>query len=219
MASCAIVAAADFNELHFRQLDGQGAFDSVIAVDGGYAHLQAICREADMVVGDFDSLGYVPSHPRVQLHNPRKDASDLELALDTALEQGFDIIYVYGCLSGRLDHTVAALHQLARASERGAAVTGVGDAFAVRALAGPDSFVIPGSSGGAGCGAMGTVSVFAACDEAKGVSESGLEYPLENAVLSNRISLGLSNELRGVEASVSVEKGTIYVFFPLCPCA
>ncbi|MEG1839878.1 MAG: thiamine diphosphokinase, partial [Raoultibacter sp.] len=45
--------------------------------------------------------------------------------------------------------------------------------------------------------------------------EQGLAYPLDDATLSNRSSLGLSNELVGKAASVSVQKGTISVFYPL----
>jgi len=47
------------------------------------------------------------------------------------------------------------------------------------------------------------------------VIERGLEYPLDDATLTNRTSLGLSNELTGEEAAVAVEEGTLYVFFPL----
>ena len=247
MESCAIVAAAHFNANHFQVLDGHGAFDCVIAVDGGYRHLLDIGREADMVLGDFDSLGYVPQHHRLNRYDSHKDASDLELAIDAALEKGVRTLVVYGCLSGRLDHTLAALQQLARASEAGAKVTGVGEGFAVRVLAGPDSFEIPFSdlcpSGAdcidaaarldalsAGCEengrsvnsfllesktGCGTVSVLAASDEVRGVTETGMEYPLQNALLSNRTSLGLSNELVGQCAQVSVEEGTLYVFYPL----
>ena len=247
MESCAIVAAAHFNTDHFRTLDERGAFDCVIAVDGGYRHLLGIGREADMVLGDFDSLGYVPQHHRLNRYDSHKDASDLELAIDAALEKGVRALTVYGCLSGRLDHTLAALQQLARASEAGAEVTGVGEGFAVRVLTGPASFEIPPSGlrlldaehadeaarldglpvdheekvcskSPFFCESktgFGTVSVLAASDEVRGVTETGMEYALQNAVLSSRTSLGLSNELVGRRACVSVEEGTLYVFYPL----
>jgi len=59
------------------------------------------------------------------------------------------------------------------------------------------------------------VSVFSAVDESYGVSERGMEYPLDNATLTNRTTLGLSNELIGKPAAVSVEAGTLFVFHPL----
>ena len=39
-----------------------------------------------------------------------------------------------------------------------------------------------------------------------------MEYPLEGATLTNRTTLGLSNELIGQPASVSVEQGTLFIF-------
>ena len=56
---------------------------------------------------------------------------------------------------------------------------------------------------------------FSANDTARGVIERGLEYSLDDEPLSNRTSLGLSNELTGKPAAVSVEEGTLYVFYPL----
>ena len=90
MATCALVAAGDFNSEHFTKSDAIGAFDEVYAVDGGYAFLDAIGREPDVVVGDFDSLGYVPQSQRLHRFPMHKDKSDLELAFDQLKLDGFD---------------------------------------------------------------------------------------------------------------------------------
>ena len=66
-------------------MDAAGAFDFVIAVDAGFASLEAIGREADMAIGDFDSLGYVPRCRRVSRHPVKKDKSDMELAMEKAV--------------------------------------------------------------------------------------------------------------------------------------
>ena len=55
MRTCALVAAVDFNEEHFRACDARGMFGTVIAVDAGLKHLDDIGREPDIVLGDFDS--------------------------------------------------------------------------------------------------------------------------------------------------------------------
>ena len=81
MTICALVGASEFNAEHFQMMDAEEAFDYVIAVDGGFAHLEAIGRMPDMAMGDFDSLGYVPSIPQVSRFSSNKDASDMELAL------------------------------------------------------------------------------------------------------------------------------------------
>lgn len=206
MATCALVGAAEFNAEHF----ASQRFDFVIAVDAGYAHLEKIGVAADLVVGDFDSLGYVPAHPNIETHPSHKDASDIELAMDRAAEEGFDSLVVYGCMSGRLDHTYGMLQLLARFARRGLRVFAIGDTFAVCALE------------GSRCGTLrfdavesGTLSAFALTDAARGVDEAGLEYPLHKATLSNDEPLGVSNEFIGEPVTVSVEEGTLLVFFPL----
>lgn len=210
--TCALVGAVDFNAEDFQARQAAGEFDFVIAVDAGFAHLEAIGAVPDMAVGDFDSLGYVPKCRRVSRHPVKKDKSDMELAIEKALSWGHDELVVYGALGGRLDHTLANLQLFARFSERDAYVTAVADTYAVRLLTGPDVFELPPL-------AEGTVSVFSANDTARGVIERGMAYSLDDEPLSNRTSRGLSNELTGEEATVAVEEGTLYVFYPLAHVA
>ena len=205
MKTCALVAAADFNAEDFSKRWGAGEFDCIVAVDGGFAYLQAIGCIPDIVLGDFDSLGYTPEGGNVISHPTHKDKSDLELAFDFVHERGFENAAVYGAVGGRLDHTVANLQMCARFAEQGMNVSLVGLDNVVSILVGPGMLQIPAAS-------SGTVSVFSARDESYGVTESGMEYPLENAILSNRTTLGLSNELVGRPATVSVEQGTLFVF-------
>lgn len=208
MATCALVAASDFNAEDFKARYDAGMFEFVIAVDAGFAHLEALGVAPDMAVGDFDSLGYVPKCRRVSRHPVKKDKSDMELALEKAVSWDYDDLVVYGALGGRLDHTLANLQLFATYSERGFYVTGVHDAYAVRLLTGPDVLELPPLE-------SGTVSVLAANDRAEGVIEHGMEYSLDDEPLSNRTSRGISNELLGKPATVAVEKGTLYVFYPL----
>ena len=202
MTTCALVGAVEFNAADFQARQAAGEFDFVIAVDAGFAHLEAIGVAPDMAVGDFDSLGYVPKARRVSRHPVKKDKSDMELAMEKAVAWDHDELVIYGALGARLDHTLANLQLFARFSERDVYVTAIGDTYAVRLLTG-----LPVT--------QGTVSVFSANDTARGVIERGMAYSLDDEPLSNRTSRGLSNELTGEEATVAVEQGTLYVFYPL----
>ena len=205
---CALVAASDFNAEHFAACHADGVFDYVIAVDAGFAHLEAVGCAPDLALGDFDSLGYVPKCKKVARHPAHKDKSDLELALDRAMGRRFTDLVVYGALGGRLDHTVANLQLLARYAEAGANVTAIGSDYAARYVVGPDVYDLPVLD-------AGTVSVFAMTPEARGVIERGMEYSIDDETLGNRTTRGLSNELIGQEAAVAVEEGTLLVFHPL----
>lgn len=213
----ALVGASDFNAAHF----ARQRFDCVVAVDGGFAHLRALGREPDAVVGDFDSLGYVPAAPDVRRFPPEKDESDMELACRVAVEAGADTLVLYGCLGRRLDHTLANLHVMLHLARGGVRVLAVGDAYAVAVLHGE-----PGKPGRIAFASIplhqleqgeyrNFVSVFAFGGLAAGVSERGLKYGLEGAALSDDVSLGLSNEFVGKPASIQVEEGGLVVTFPL----
>ena len=172
------------------------------------AHLESIGVVPDMAVGDFDSLGYVPKCRRVSRHPVKKDKTDMELAMEKALYWKQDDLYVYGGLSGRLDHTLANLQLFAKFSERGAYVTGIGEDFAVRALTGPDVYDLPALD-------EGIVSVIALNDRVEGVIETGLLYSMDDEPLTSRVSRGISNEFIGKPATIGVERGTVLVFHPL----
>ena len=201
---CHIVGGGDFFGI---RPTGEGDF--IIAADKGLLYLQNLGITPNLVIGDFDSLGYIPRAKRVSRHPVNKDASDMELALQRAANYRHTDIYVYGGIGGRLDHTLANLQLFAAYSERGFYVTGIAEGFAIRCVTGPDVFTLPDNV------EKGTVSVFAANDRAEGVIERGLEYSLDDEPLTNRTSLGLSNELIGQEATIAVESGTLYVFYPL----
>lgn len=208
MKACALVGASDFNAEQFQAMDAAGAFDYVMAVDGGFAHLETIDRKPDMAIGDFDSLGYVPRGLRVVRRSPHKDESDMELALIRAKAQRFGTVYVFGGLGRRLDHTLANLQLFAKFAEKGISVSAIGDDSLVTFLAGPDLLELPARE-------SGTLSIFAMNDECEGVFERGLEWELDDHTLTNRTSLGLSNEFKGEAVMVGVEEGTIAVFLPL----
>ena len=58
-------------------------------------------------------------------------------------------------------------------------------------------------------------SVLSHSDVCKGVTEVGLEWELGGATCTNRALWGISNELIGGPASISLEEGSLWVIFPL----
>ena len=212
MTTIALVAACDFNADEFMRMYEQDAFDKVYAVDAGFASLEQVGVAPDVALGDFDSLGYKPRAARVIKFPAHKDKSDLELGFERAVTDKARAVYVFGALGGRLDHTLANMQLFAAFAEQDLEVTAIGLDCAVRVLVGPDAFDLPRYN-------KGVVSVFSATDESLGVIERGMEYPLDDETLTNRTSLGLSNELIGEEAAVGVAEGTLYVIYPLADAA
>lgn len=200
MGKCIIFCAADFQEL----LAPIGPEDHVIAADGGLKHTETLGIFPDEILGDFDSLGYIPQDSRV--FPVEKDDTDAMLAVRRGLQLGYREFILYGSLDGpRLDHTIANFQTLQFLCDRGA--------FGY--LAGNDYLVTVVKNGAlrfpAGC--EGTVSVFCLGADASGVTLEGLYYPLKNGTLTAGFPLGVSNHFTGSEAMISVESGGLLVLW------
>ncbi len=77
-------------------------YDKLICADKGYSYAQKLGLTPDYIVGDFDSLDFVPSG--AELFPCDKDFSDTELATIKAISLGATEIDYYFCLGGRIDH-------------------------------------------------------------------------------------------------------------------
>ncbi len=198
---CYIVGSGLFDGKMFRPRPN----DYIIAADGGYAYLDRMSIIPDAVVGDFDSLGYVPKHPNIIKHPIEKDDTDTMLAIKYAMNIGFNNFYIFGCLGGRVDHSIATIQTLCYISNHG----GHGYIF------GGNSVITALTSGEMSFdeGRYGTVSVFCQGPRAEGVTIKGLKYPLDNANLTYDTPLGVSNEFIGTSATISIKKGTIIIVF------
>ena len=198
--TCHIVGAADFAADRFRPAEG----DLVVACDAGAALLEKIGFKPDLIVGDFDSLGYVPRGDNVTVHPVRKDDPDSVLAIDEGLRRGYGRFILHGCTGGeRFDHTVGSLQALAYAAGHGA--------FAMLFDRAYTAAVIRGGLLRFGKGAEGEISVFAYGGEARGVTETGLDYAADRVTLSPYRPVGLSKSFTGAESSISVSDGALLV--------
>ncbi len=177
-----------------------------IAADGGFAHTQRLGVQPDVILGDFDSLGYVPR--KAQVFPVEKDDTDAMLAARYGLERGCSRFLFYGALDGpRLDHTVANFQTLQFLADRGARGTLVGKTTAVTLIRN-ETLHFPAA-------AEGIVSVFCLGAEARGVTIRGLQYELSDGTLTPGFPLGVSNHLAGKPASVTVAQGSLLVMYPV----
>lgn len=200
MGTCVIFCAAEFDALA-RPLEKN---DLVIAADGGLRHTQALGLRPDVVLGDFDSLGYAPEGANV--FPVEKDDTDAMLAVRRGLHLGYREFILYGSLDGpRLDHTMANFQTLQFLCDQGAWGYLVGLRQTVTVVKN-GTLRFP-----AGC--RGTVSVFCLGCDAEGVTLRGLHYPLERGTLTAGFPLGVSNRFTGTEAEISVEVGSLLVLW------
>ena len=205
--------------------------DYCIAADSGADHASIMGRVPDLVIGDMDSVSpfalawAARGGAVVERYPAAKDASDLELALDAALERltetagtvessadssdahGVGEIYVVSIDGVRADHVLANILLLAHPKYAEAVVHGVVGSGRFMVVHGGTKRSIGGDSGT-------LVSLLPVHGEVTGVVTSGLAYPLHGESLTPGSSRGVSNTMDGTQAVVSVESGTLVVVQP-----
>lgn len=184
------------------------ADDFIIAADGGTRHALALGLLPSIVIGDLDSLTsddrqrLEGSGVKFRLYPPDKNETDLELALRFALEAGYRSILILAALGGRLDQSLGNLALLTDPSLAEVDVRlddGIEEVFFVRKQA--DIQGRPGD----------TVSLLPWGSPAGGVTTEGLRWPLRGETLYPDKTRGVSNEMLGETASVTIQSGLLLV--------
>lgn len=199
---CYIFAAGDFEGSITKSCG-----DLIIAADAGYHHLKRLSLSADILLGDFDTIGDIPDHPDIRRFPKEKDYTDTELAIIEGIENGYKSFTVCGALGGkRLEHTMANISLAASYAQKGYDITLTDGNYIVKA--------IHNSSVSFDECEKGFISVFTISGKAQGVCEKGFKYELENATLdSSNPTLCVSNEFIGKKSEISVSDGTLIIMW------
>jgi thiamine pyrophosphokinase len=202
-----------------RVLDRLPTRATVFAADSGLDHASALGLHADVLIGDLDSVSAEAVEQAalagtvVHRHDPDKDATDSELAIDAAIAAGHTRLVVVSGGGGRLDHLFGSLMLLARPFARPLDRAGAGRVEAwigsahIDVLHGPGSVVVGGTPGD-------VVSLVPLGGAARGITTSGLRWPLVDEDLDWRATRGISNELVAATATVSLTDGVLAVIAP-----
>ncbi len=201
MKTCHIFGAANGFPKNFKKETG----DLVIAADAGLKATDKLNIKPDIILGDFDSLGFKPAGEKVEIHPVKKDDTDTLLAVKKGFEEGCDNFVLYGCSGGNIDHFFANLQTLCYITSRGGKAVLCGDGFCATAVTNKKLCLKAQTEG--------KISVFSVTTLCKEVDIKGLLYEAENATLSFDFPLGVSNEFVGKRAEISVKEGTLLIIF------
>lgn len=180
----------------------------LICADGGARYFYKAKIKPDVMLGDFDSIepdlkkNYESAGIKIVKFPSHKDYTDMELALDYAIEKGATNIYIMGATGSRLDHTLSniqLLHKLKDAGVKGVIINQNNFAFLISdhiELQRKDGFIL---------------SLIPATAKVEGITTKGLAYPLQDATMSMGTGLGISNEFISEKAEVTIKKGRLYV--------
>ena len=183
----------------------------VVAADRGLEHARALGLEVSVAVGDFDSASpeavadAEKDGVRIERHPAEKNATDLELALDAALELRPEHIIVLAGDGGRLDHQLGMLLLLGSSRYAGVQLDAHIGAARVHVVRGERT--LEGEFGE-------LVSLLALHGPAEGVETKGLAYSLAGETLEPGSSRGVSNIFAARTARIRVEHGVLLAVRP-----
>ncbi|MBQ4384186.1 MAG: thiamine diphosphokinase [Firmicutes bacterium] len=222
---CLIVGGAKLDEEWARQYVAEIPQAMTIAADSGIDFFYNNGRKCpDLFIGDYDSADpgmvdyYADKEQTLKMTLPtHKDWTDSEKSLMTAIEANCDPIHLIGMTGGRLDHTLGNIQMLRRAA----------DAHVHAYLADPYSRTLMVAANDAdpetGVRPVRRItlnrekaygkyfSLIAAGGPVTGLTVTGAQYNVADAVLAGDSSLGVSNEFAEDEVHISFDSGYLLI--------
>ena len=179
--------------------------DLLLCADGGYAAAKAYELQPDLVIGDFDSSSDgVPTDCACRVLPVHKDDTDLVVCIREGRDRGYREFLIAGALGGRMDHTIAALQCLKDCALRGEQAWLVDGQNRITVLT-------PGTYDLSAYRMEGrSLSLLAATPAVRGVTLTGTLWELQDAVLTDRYPLGISNQYVG-DARLTFTEGMLYL--------
>lgn len=182
--------------------------DTILCADGGTRHASALDLKPALVIGDLDSAesGRLQTlHAdgvAIELYPRDKNETDLELAINKAVELAPREIVILAALGGRLDQTLAniALLSNVRLSTFDIRLDdGVEEILFCR-----DQAEVKGRSGD-------IISLIPWGGAVTGIQTENLKWQLSSETLHPEKTRGISNEMTGDTAAVKIQSGLLLI--------
>lgn len=159
-------------------------------------------------IGDFDSVSksemdWMSSTYNAFLRSPaEKDETDLELALNWAIAQKPTKVVVFGATGGRLDHALSNLQLLIKGFPYQVEIKLIDIQNSVQLLE-AGQYSLTKDSG------YKYVSFLPFSSEVKGITITGVKYPLKNEDIKWGTTLCISNEIIAESGTFSFKQGIV----------
>lgn len=182
--------------------------DTIICADGGTRYALALDVRPNLIIGDMDSAErdqlnmLKEADVPIELFSHDKNETDLELAINHAIGLNPNQIIIIGALGGRLDQTLGNIALLSDTRHLSLDIRlddGVEQVFICR-----DQVQVHGSRGD-------LVSLIPWQGAVTNVRTESLKWPLKNETLYPEKTRGISNEMLGAAASISIGSGRLLI--------
>lgn len=177
-------------------------YDFTVVCDGAYEKAKSQLEKISVVVGDFDSLGYVPTDVKTKKLVPEKDFTDGEVGLRLLAENGCTEIDIVWAMGLRTDHMLGNLALLKIADDLGVKAKITSSVEDIYLTSGEFSL----------SGVLGkTISLLPFGESAHIIDGEGFKYKVNDLTLTKGSTLGISNVATDSSVKVKVDSGSLYV--------
>ena len=185
-----------------------------MAADKGLYYANQAGLPVHYILGDFDSLPdgileqYKGKDTVIRTFPPEKDYTDTHLALLWAIELKAEKVTIIGGMGSRFDHSFANIGLLSMLLEQGVKgeiIDPVNRIFMMDKIHSGQVKLLKNRE------KKEYISLIPYTEKVTGITSQGFKYPLEQAVLTLGISLGISNELVKEEGTIEMEDGILIV--------
>lgn len=211
MKQALIVAGGRIETEFCREYMDRHVFDLMAAADSGMQFFFDINTKPDLIAGDFDSvneetLRFFEGQGGIRWVrlNPVKDDTDTEALLQLLIKEGYNKIHVLGATGSRADHMLGNIGLLGLGLLYGVGICLADSHNRIRMI--NDTLFISKD------GQFGNyISLLPVTREVRGVTLSGMKYPLKDYTMERYHTLGISNEIVEEEACIRLKEGALLV--------
>jgi len=181
----------------------------VICADGGLEKAETLKLVPNIIIGDLDSVSplvlkkYTDMNIEVVKYPVEKNYTDMELAVEYALEKGYKDIVLIGASGSRLDHTIANIMLIESYYKQGIKIKIIDNNNSVQIVT--NNMEIRNKN-------YFYVSIVPITDCIEGVTLKGFKYPLSDVNVKRGSTQCISNQITEQNGSISLRKGNALVF-------
>nr|WP_312576032.1 thiamine diphosphokinase [Sedimentibacter sp.] len=181
----------------------------VICADGGLEKVENLQLIPNSIIGDLDSVDdivlkkYLDMNIELKKYSAEKNYTDMELAIEYAIEKGFNDIILIGATGLRLDHTVANIMLIERYYKKGIHIKVIDNNNCIQIVT--NNMEINNKRNY-------FVSIVPITDSIEGISLMGFKYPLDSVDVKRGSTLCISNQITSEKGNILLDKGAALVF-------
>lgn len=181
----------------------------VICADGGLEKAENLKLIPDIIIGDLDSVNklvlkkYLDMNIELIKYPAEKNNTDMELAIEYALEKGFKDIILIGATGSRLDHTFANILLIESYYKKGIKLKIIDNNNIIQLIT--NNMEIQNKRDY-------FVSIVPITEFIEGLTLKGFKYPLNNVIVNRGSTLCISNQIVSEKGIITLNKGTALLF-------